>query len=261
MDRVAWQAAVWGVSKSRTRLKQLSTMKNYLTLISIPCRHNLKRIILSWISVLCFICLKEAPLLSCPVLYSFLIQCLEPLCWRIIFHWVLERLALPFPYYLSGCNNSLESQGRQDLRKKGRSWKLRGFRHAGHDPPLTLTGCASVFPRSTGELRTHLVEVGQLSLFQFSSVQSLSCARLFVTHELQHARSPCPSPTPGVSPNSCPSTRWCHPTISASVVPFSSCLQSVRTSGSFQMSQLFTSGGQNIGVSASTSVLPMNSQD
>ena len=80
-------------------------------------------------------------------------------------------------------------------------------------------------------------------------------------HEPQHARPPCPSPTPGVYPNSCPLSRWCHPTISSSVVPFSSCPQSLPTSGSFQMSQLFASGGQNIGVSASTSVLPMNTQN
>ena len=80
-------------------------------------------------------------------------------------------------------------------------------------------------------------------------------------HELQHARPPCPSPTPGVHPNPCPSCRWCHTIISSSVVPFSSCSQSFPASGSFQMSQLFTSGCQNIGVSASTSVLPMNTQD
>ena len=80
-------------------------------------------------------------------------------------------------------------------------------------------------------------------------------------HEPQHARPPCPSPTPGVYPNSCPLSRWYHPTISSSVVPFSSCPQSLSTSRSFQMSQLFASGGQNIGVSASTSVLPMNTQD
>ena len=72
-------------------------------------------------------------------------------------------------------------------------------------------------------------------------------------HEPQHARPPCPSPTPRVHPNSCLLSQWCHPTISSSVVPFSSCLQSFPTSGSFQMSQLFTSGGQSIGVSASTS--------
>ena len=79
-------------------------------------------------------------------------------------------------------------------------------------------------------------------------------------NEPQHGRPPCPSPTPGVHPNSCPLSQWCHPTISSPVVPFS-CLQSFPASGSFQMSQLFASGGQSIRVSASTSVLPMNTQD
>ena len=79
-------------------------------------------------------------------------------------------------------------------------------------------------------------------------------------HELQHARPPCPSPTPGVYSNSCPLGWWCHPTISSSVVPFS-CPQSFPASGSFTMSQFFASGGQSIGVSSSTSVLPMNIQD
>ena len=80
-------------------------------------------------------------------------------------------------------------------------------------------------------------------------------------HELHHARPPCPLPTPGVHPNPCPLCRWCHPTISSSFVPFSSCPQSFPASGSFQMSQLFTWGGQRTGVSASTSVLPMKTQD
>ena len=80
-------------------------------------------------------------------------------------------------------------------------------------------------------------------------------------HELQHARPPCPSPTPGVYSNLSPSNQWCHPAISSSVVPCSSCPQSFSASGSFPMSQLFTSGGQSTGVSASTSVLPMNTQD
>ena len=80
-------------------------------------------------------------------------------------------------------------------------------------------------------------------------------------HEPQHARPSCLSPTPRVYPNSCPLNPWCHPTISSSVVPFSSHLQSFPASGSFPMSQLFALGGQSIGVSASTSVLPMNTQD
>ena len=79
-------------------------------------------------------------------------------------------------------------------------------------------------------------------------------------HEPQHTRPPCPSPTPRVHPNPCTSSRWCHPTISSSVITFSSCPQSFPASGSFQMSQLFTPGSQSIGVSASASVFPMNIQ-
>ena len=78
-------------------------------------------------------------------------------------------------------------------------------------------------------------------------------------HGLQHARPPCPSPTPGVHPISCSSSRWCHPAIS-SVVPFSFCPQSLPASGSFPMSQLFPWGGQSVGLSASASVLPVNTQ-
>ena len=80
-------------------------------------------------------------------------------------------------------------------------------------------------------------------------------------HDLQHARPPCPSPAPGVHSNSRPSSQWFHPAISSSVVPFSSCPQSFPASGSFPVSQLFAWGGQSIGVSASASVLPMNTQD
>ena len=80
-------------------------------------------------------------------------------------------------------------------------------------------------------------------------------------HGLQYARLPCPSPTPKVCSDSCPLSRWCHPTISSSVIPFSSCLQSCPASGSFLVSQFFATGGQSFGVSASTSVLPMNIQD
>ena len=84
---------------------------------------------------------------------------------------------------------------------------------------------------------------------------------LATLHEPQHARPPCPSPTPGMYPNLCPLSRWCHPTISSSVVPFSTCPQLLPASGSFPMSQFFASDGQSIGVSTSTSVLPMNIQD
>ena len=103
----------------------------------------------------------------------------------------------------------------------------------------------------------------QLSNFHFTSVQfsrSVVSDSLW-PHEPQHARPPCPSPTPRVYPNSRPLSRWCHPTISSSVIPSSSCPQSFPASGSFQTSQLFASDGQSIGVSASISVLPMNTQD
>ena len=115
--------------------------------------------------------------------------------------------------------------------------------------------------------RSHVTPSGPgycfLGGFKFSSVQ-FSCSVMSNSlrpHELQYTRPPCPSPTPRIYSNSCPLSRWCHPTISSSVVPFSSRLQSFSASGSFQMSQLFTGGGQSIGVSASTSVLPMNIQD
>ena len=96
---------------------------------------------------------------------------------------------------------------------------------------------------------------------QFSSVQSFSRVDSFRPHESQHARPPCPSPTPRVYSNSCPSSRWCHPANSSSVVPFSSCPQSLPASESFPMSQLLAWSGQSIGVSALASFLPMNTQD
>ena len=117
------------------------------------------------------------------------------------------------------------------------------------------------------ELKKHttcVYELEDLILFTCAnypsqSVQSLSNVQL-QPHGLQHARLLCPSPTPGVYSNSCPSTWWCHPTISSPVIPFS-CLQSFLASGSFPMSRFFASGGQSIGVSASASVLPMHIQD
>ena len=109
------------------------------------------------------------------------------------------------------------------------------------------------------------VSTSYLEMTRYDSVHhQFSCSVMSDSlwpHELQHARPPCPSPIPGVYPNSCPLSQWCHPTISSSVVPFSSCPQSLPASESFPMSQLFASGGQSIGVSASTSVLPMNIQD
>ena len=115
------------------------------------------------------------------------------------------------------------------------------------------------------ENKRHLLLLGRKAMTKllFSSVQ-FSCSVVFNSfrpHELQHARPPCPSPTPRVHSNPCPLNWGCHPAISSSVIPFSSCPQSLPASGSFQMNQLFTSGGQSIGVSTSISVLPMNTQD
>ena len=103
-----------------------------------------------------------------------------------------------------------------------------------------------------------LVKIFLFISVQFSHSVMSGSLRLY---GLQHARPPCSSQTPGVYPNSCPLSQWCHPTTSSSIVPFSSCPQSFAASGSFPMSQHFASGGWSIGVSASTSVLPMNTQD
>ena len=103
-----------------------------------------------------------------------------------------------------------------------------------------------------------------IKVWKLSSVAQFSCSVVSDSlrpHESQHARPPCPSPTPGVHSDSCPSSPWCHPAISSSVIPFSSCPQSLPASGCFPMSQLFPWGGQSIGVSASVSVLPMNTKD
>ena len=113
------------------------------------------------------------------------------------------------------------------------------------------------FSRNTC-LDRHLYAFNIFSSVQFS--HSVVCKSLW-PHGLQHTRLPCPSPTPGGCSNSCPLSRWCHPTISSSVIPFSSCLQSCPASGSFQMNPFFASGSRRTGVSASESVLPMNIQD
>jgi len=106
----------------------------------------------------------------------------------------------------------------------------------------------------------HIVHICHSARYQFSSVTH-SCPTLRNPHGLQHARPPSTSPTPGVYSNSCPLSWWCHRTISSSVIPFFSHLQSFPASGSFQMSQFFASGGLSIGVAASASVFPMNIQD
>ena len=113
-------------------------------------------------------------------------------------------------------------------------------------------------------MSNHLQKHFHIYFFQSCSQLQFSCSVMsnyFWPQELQHSRPPCPSPTPRVYPNSYPLSQWCHPTITSSVFPFYSCPQSFPASGSFPMSQLFPSGGQSIGVSTSTSVPPMNTQD
>ena len=129
--------------------------------------------------------------------------------------------------------------------------------------------CRSVMPRGSGfkallhpSCSEALTETSFMGVI-FSSVQ-FSCSVMSNSlriYELQHARPPCSSPAPGVYSNSCPSSHWCHPATSSSVIPLSSCPQSFPALGTFPMSQLFSWGGQSIGVPASTSVLPMNTQD
>ena len=146
-----------------------------------------------------------------------------------------------------------------------RSWASPGPKHRAPFPAPTR-GCdvgsgsvlLSVLPHPSlvpgHPSGIYISDASNISSVQFSpSVMSDSLQ----PHELQHARPPCPSPIPVVHSNSCPSSRWCHPAISSSVIPFSSCPQSLPASESFPMSQLFASGGQSIGVSASASVLPI----
>ena len=120
---------------------------------------------------------------------------------------------------------------------------------------LGLTGLISLLSKGLSRVFSYTT----VRRHQFFSQSGMSHS--LWTHEPQHARPSCSSPTPGVHPNPCPLRWWCHPTILSSVIPFSSCPQSFPASGSFPMSQLFAWGGQSIEVSASTSVLPMNTQD
>ena len=142
------------------------------------------------------------------------------------------------------------------------------FQHQPHDTsqddiPSSILWMATMTYHSSCTRRHFWHALCAVPIYHFLSVQ-FSCSVVSDSlwpHGLQHARPPCPSPTPEVYSNSCPSSQWCHPNISSSAVPFSSHLQSFPASGSFPMSQLFTSGGQSIGASASASVLPMNIQD
>ena len=132
-----------------------------------------------------------------------------------------------------------------------------------HVRSSSLTRDQTQVPALGAQSLSHWTTGKSWVFFQFSSVQFSHpvVSNSLRPRGLQHTRPSYPSPTPGVYPKSCPLSRWYHPTISSSVIPFSSCLQSFPASGSFQMSQLFASGGQSIAVSASASVLPKNTQD
>ena len=125
----------------------------------------------------------------------------------------------------------------------------------------SIKGQNTLFSLSRLLMNLWVCSLSLLAIYiQFSSVAQ-SCLTLLWPHGRQHARPPCPSSTPGAFPNSCPLSRWCHPTISFSVIPFSSCLQSFPASGSSPMSHFFALDGQSTGLSALASVLPMNIQD
>ena len=144
-------------------------------------------------------------------------------------------------------------------------WELREFNPSG----FALSSGSSLLPMGIlmGDFQFPLVEILLVAFRLIHHIQPKivhACSVMsnsLQPHRPQHARPPCPSPTPRVHPNSCPLSQWCQPTISSSVVPFSSCLQSFPAWGPLQLSQFFTTGGQSIGVSASASILQMNIQD
>ena len=149
--------------------------------------------------------------------------------------------------------------------RSGRCWKHCPWVRRKKNKPVSSQWKDIISEKREEEVRCHFTSELQkihlliLSLHQFSSVQFSPSvlSDSLRPHGLQHARLLCPLPAPGACSNSCPSSQWCHPTISSSVVPFSSCLHSCAASRSFLMSQFFASGGQSIGASASASVLPM----
>ena len=168
---------------------------------------------------------------------------------------LLNRVRLFVTPWTAACQASLSITNSQSPPKPMSIESVMPSSHFILSRPLLLL---PPIPPSTESFPMSFMDIGHL----FSSVQfnhSVVFDSLW-PRGLQHARPPCPLPTPRAHPNPCPLSRWCHPAISSSVVTFS-CLQSFPTSGSFQMSQLFAWGGQSIGVSASTSVLPMNTQD
>ena len=160
------------------------------------------------------------------------------------------------------------SHSRPQLNRNLKTWTIWMRYHFSHSKMKTLDISSDwMYETASFPSIEVLLEARDRNIHSFSSVQfsSVQFSRSVVSdslqpHELQHAKPPCPSQTPGDYSDSCPSSRWCHPAISSSVVPFSSYPQSLPASGSFPVSELFAWGGQSIGVSASASVLPVNTQ-
>jgi len=144
----------------------------------------------------------------------------------------------------------------------GGKYTVADLSHSGHSPhTITMSEYLSLFPVQLGKWGLISCYFHPVVYGEGTDTRVSVASDSLQPHVLQHSRLPCPSPTPRVYSNSCPLSQWCHQTTLSSVIPFSSCLQSFPASGSCQMSQFFASGGQSIGVSASTSVLPMNTQD
>ena len=165
----------------------------------------------------------------------------------------------PGPPALQGDSLPSESLGKPIVKHREFQVKVLDSQHR-----LPLIGCI-VLARHLPHIQDNFKDKVQQQQNSYTKVSvQLNCSVMADSlwpHRLQHACPPCPSPTPGVYSDSCPSSRWCHLTISSSVIPFSSCPQSFPVWGAFPMNQPFASGGQSIRISASTSVLPMNTQD
>ena len=207
------------------------------------------------------------PLLLSFAFNWFFLECIILILCHFLFFILLH-------YFHSGCpgnyNKSLKfiqssvNESESDALEKEMAthssvlaWRIPGTREAGGLPSMGLHRVGHDWSDLAAAAAAVWMNTSLTSV-QFScSVVSDSLRSL----EPQHARPPCPSPTPRVHPNPCPLSRWCHSTILSSVIPFSSCPQSLPASGSFPMSQLFTSSGQSTGVSATTSALAMNTQD
>ena len=160
---------------------------------------------------------------------------------QILYHWAISEVPLTYWWWYKVAQSCPTLCNSMDCSLRGSS----------------ISGIFQARVPEWVAISFSLTSPGQI---KYSSITQVISDSLW-PHGLQHARPPCPSPTPGVYSNSHPLSQWCHPVISSSVIPFSSCLQSFPASGSFPVSQLFTSCGQSIGVSSSASVLPMNIQN